>query len=266
METQVGMWPRRRKAQRSFLPQVLELVAIIACIVGGYHGLLWYWEYTAPREVKVPELVGMTGLEATKSLTAVGLRSEVVSQKTDEEVPDGAVLSSEPPSGRPVKEGRLVRLTLSSGSKWAVVPDVREMSVDRARALLRQEHLTIGKETARYHEKVPVGYVIGHAPSPEQKVPRRTPVDLVVSKGPAPQIEPVDVGAGLRRTKIVYQVPPGASLQEVRIVVRDSDGERTVYREFHRPVEQVEKMVSARGPGAVVQVYLSGLVVQERPL
>jgi len=265
---QVGMWPKRRPSRRPLLPQVMELLAIIAVLVLSYHGLLWYWEMTAPKEVTVPKVVGMTELEATKMLSAAGLRSEVVTRKADEEIPPGAVLAVEPPPGREVKLGRLVRLTLSSGSRWAIVPDVREMSVDRARALLRQENLTVGKETARYDGKVPVGYVLVQAPEPDQRVPRATPVDLVVSKGPAPIVEQPEgrSGEGLRRTEVDYQVPPGANLQEVRIVVQDRRGERTVYRNVHHPGETVRETVSGEGPGAVVRLYLSGLLVEEKAI
>ncbi len=265
---QVGMWPRRRRPQRLLWPQLLEFCAIIGFLVLSYYGLFWYWEKTAPPSTIVPQVVGMTQLEAAKVLSAAGLRSDVVARKTDEEVPAGAVLISDPPPGREVKLGRLVRVTLSAGSRWAVVPDVREMSVARARALLRTENLTVGKETARYNDSIPPGYVIGHAPEPDQQVPRGTPVDLLISKGPAPRVQPRDDigGPGLRRTDIDYVVPPGASLQEVRIVVEDRNGQRTVYREMHRPGERVREAVEGEGPGVTVRVYLSGLVVEERPI
>lgn len=265
---QVGMWPRRRPSQRPLRPQVLELLAIIAFLVLSYHGLMFYWETTAPKSVAVPNVVGMTEVEAAKVLSTAGLRSEVVARKADEEIPLGAVLAVEPPPEREVRVGRLVRVTLSSGSRWAMVPDVREMSVDRARALLRQESLSIGKETARWDSKVPVGYVLGQAPEPDQRVPRATPVDLVVSKGSAPVVETPDEGGqgGVRRTQVEYEVPPGANLQEVRIVVQDSKGERTVYRNVHHPGETVREAVSGEGPNVVVRVYLSGLLVEEKTI
>ncbi len=264
-QPQVGMWPRRRAQQRSLLPQFIEMLAIIGFIVLSYHAVFWYWQKTEPAEVTVPTVLGLTAMEAERLLVAAGLRSEVVARKTSEEVAEGAVLVAEPAPGRAVKAGRLVRLTLSSGSRWSIVPGVREMSVDRARALLREEKLTIGNESARYHEEVPLGYVIGHAPQPEQRVPRGTPVDLVVSKGSAPTIVPIEEESGPRRTRVDYQVPPGASLQEIRIVVQDKNGERTVYRNFHRPGERVQETVTGEAPGTVVRVYLSGVLAQETP-
>jgi serine/threonine-protein kinase len=265
----VGMWPRRRRTRRALLPQVLELFAILGFLVLAYHAMFWYWQYTAPMTIEVPDVVSLTEEEAIRVVDAGGLRVRVVGSKADEEIPDGSVLASEPPAGRQVKAGRIVRLTLSSGSRWSVVPDVREMSVDRARALLRQAKLTIGQESARYDDRVPIGYVVGHAPKPDQKVPRGTIVDLWVSKGQAPEIDLIGDhvdSAEERSTQIGYTVPPGATLQEVRIVVRDERGEQTVYRQFHRPGERVTQIVSGKGPEIVVRVFLSGLLVREKTI
>jgi len=267
--TRLGMWPRGRRPGPPLLPQALELLAIIAFIFVSYHGLLWLWASTAPKELQVPPVVGLTEGEAKKVLGSAGLRVEVVGSKPDEKVPEGAVLMVEPAAGQSVKEGRLVRLTLSSGARWSVVPDVREMSVDRARALVRQARLSVGREMARYDNKVPIGYVVGQALKPGEKVPRGTGVDIWVSKGPAPEEEggeETPPGEGVRSGQIEFTVPPGAGLQEVRIVVRDQRSERTVYRNFHEPGDQVVQTVSGRGPDIVVEIYLSGLLVQERRL
>ncbi|MFB3881026.1 MAG: PASTA domain-containing protein [Armatimonadota bacterium] len=264
---QATAWPPRRLPQRRLLPQVVELAAIIAFLLVTYHGILWYWEYTAPKEVTIAEVVGMNEHEALRVLSSAGLRPEVTTRKASEDAPSGEVISSEPPPGRQVKAGRRVRLTVSSGSRWAFVPDVREMSVDRARALLTQENLEIGKQLARFHRSIPVGYVIAQNPPADKKVARGTSVDLVVSKGPTPEAEPVeeDEKPAVRTTQVEYDVPPGASLQEIRIVVDDRRGERTVYRDFRRPGEKVSESVTGEGPNAVVRLYVSGVLAQEKP-
>jgi serine/threonine-protein kinase len=247
------------------MPQFLEMLAIIAFIFVAYHAVVGYWELTAPKEVTVPKLVGLNEAEAQQVLRAAGLRAEVAARQGSEEAPESEVLASDPPPNRMVKAGRLVRLTVSSGSRWSIVPDATDMSVDRARALLRQENLTIGKETARFHNKVPLGYVIAHAPMPDQRVPRGTAVDLIVSKGPAPTAEPDErERQGARTTQVEYEVPPGANLQEVKIVVQDRQGERVVYRNFHHPGEKVVETVSGEGPEVVVRVFLSGVLDQEK--
>ena len=266
-QPRVAAWPARRRPQRRLWPQLIEFAAIIAFMVLAYHAILWYWAWTAPREVTIPKVVRMNEQEALTVLSASGLRPEVASRKASEDGPAGAVLSAEPPPGRQVKVGRKVRLTVSSGSRWSVIPDVREMSVDRARALLSQQNLDVGKQLARFHETVPLGYVITQHPDPDKKLPRGTSVDLVVSKGPAPTAEPIEEQpkSGVRTTRVDYEVPSGASLQEVRIVVQDSKGERTVYRSFHRPGEKISETVTGEGPDATLRVYVSGVVQEERP-
>ena len=261
------MWPPRRRARRALLPQFLQLLAIIAFLLIAYHGTMWYWERTAPREVQVPRLTGLTEREAAAVLESVGLRAEVVARKPDEKVPEGAVLFAEPPPDRRVRIGRIIRLTLSSGSRWAIVPDVRDMSVDRARALLRKAGLGIGRETATFDTKIPIGYVVGQAPQPGEQVPRGMAVGYSVSKGPPPDIpstQPPPPSGEARTTQIDFVVPPGASLQEVRIVVQDDDGERTAYSQIHQRGDHISQTVSGKGASISVKVFLSGELMQER--
>jgi hypothetical protein len=87
-----------------------------------------------------------------------------------------------------------------------------------------------------------------------------------VSKGPHPEVQVVEdtrPAEGVRTGQIDLTVPPGPSLQEVRIVVRDRRGERTVYQSYREPGEKVTQTVSGEGPRIIIRVYLSGLLVQE---
>lgn len=263
----VGMWPARRRARRALWPQALELALILAFIIGGYHGVLWYWQLTSPKEVVIPKVLGLQENEAVRVLTTAGLRPEVTMRKASEQAGSGEVLSAEPPPGRSVKVSRKIRLIVSSGSQWSRVPDVREMAVDRARAIIAQKNLEVGKQRARYHDSVPLGYVISQDPRPEARILRGSEVELVVSKGPTPETEPVDEEppTGARSTKVEYTIQPGPSLQEVRIVVADSKGEQTVFRDFRKPGETVSETVKGEGANAVVLIYVSGVLVEERP-
>jgi len=261
--------PTYQRPRRPLAPQVLHFLAIVLFLLVSYHLTLWLWLKSAPKETAVPNIVGLGDREAKKLLEAAGLEHEVTAEKSSETAPQGTVIGADPAPGRKVKAGRTVSLTLSSGSKWTKVPDVRDMSVDRARALVREAKLVVGRERAEYHPKVPIGYVFGQAPKPADKVARGSEVQLLVSKGPEP--EPTVIGSSrpreeVRSTEIKLTVPPGASLQEVRIVVRDRKGEQTVYTGHHQPGETIVRTVSGEGPSIVVQVYLSGIVVEERSI
>jgi hypothetical protein len=260
------MWPAPRRPRRALLPQFLELLAILAFLLICYQAMAWVWALTAPREIRIPAIVGLQRKEAMALLQNAGLRPEVIAEKASEKVAEGAVLAAEPGPGRVVKAGRTVRLTLSSGSRWSRVPDVSDMSVDRALALLREAKLIVRKQRARYHEKVPVGYVLAQRPPAGERVPRGTEVELWVSKGPEPETEveeqaPVDEGP--RSTQIEVTVPPGASLQEVKIVVTDRRGTHTIYEQYLEPGEVVSQTVTGEGRKCTARAYVSGILARE---
>lgn len=260
------MWPSRRAPQRRLLPQFLQLALLVGALIGAYHLTIFVWTRTEPPEIAVPDIVGLSHQEAARLLESAGLRAELAVRRHDEEAPEDAVIGAHPPPGRTVKVGRLVRLTVSSGSRWAVVPDVREMSVERARALLNEARVTLGSQRTEHDDRVPIGYVLRQTPAPGQRVPRGASVDLWLSKGPAPRVVFEQPGAGrlTRSADIELPIPPGAELQEVRIVVTDRDGERTVYRGYHQPGETVRERVSGVGERITIEVFLSGLLVEQR--
>jgi len=202
-------------------------------------------------------------------LETAHLTGELVARRPSETAPEGTVIAAEPVPGRRVKVGRTIGITVSAGSKWAKVPDVRDMSVDRALALIRQAKLELRTQRARYHPKVPTGYVLGQSPAPGTTVLRGTLMDVVVSKGQKPEMTILGERTPkeeVRSTDIALTVPPGASLQEVRIVVKDRRGEHTVYTGFHQPGETVTRIVSGEGQSITVQVFLSGLLIEERSI
>jgi beta-lactam-binding protein with PASTA domain len=264
--------PRVRRDRRAIGPQLVELAAIILFMVVAYNGSIWLWNRSAPREVNIPKVVGFKQEEAVAVLQTAGLKQEVVAEKYDEKVPEGVVISMEPQAGRLVKVGRMVRLTLSLGSRWSTVPEVQQMSVERAGPLIRSAKLIVGAEKASFHPKIPIGYVISQSPASGKRVPRNSPVSITISRGPEPEdgseVEGVitpPATTGPRSYNVDFEIPPGPSLQEVRIVVVDENGEREVYRGSHQVGETVRKRVRGEGPEATVQVFLSGMLAEQHP-
>jgi beta-lactam-binding protein with PASTA domain len=263
-----GVPPRPRRRRRSLLPQIIEFAIIVGFLIGTYEGGIWLWNRTAPGEVSIPRVVGLPSEEALSVLKTAGLQAEVVSETPSEKVPEGVVMTVDPAANRLVKVGREVRLTVSAGSRWAVVPDVRQMAVERAKALLSKAKLSAGKQTVAFHAEVPIGYVINQNPQPGQRVARSSEVTLLISKGAQPPAGEEDQvlpsPSGIHTTEVDLTVPPGASLQEVRIVVHDKNGEQEVYRQSLQPGEVVHESVQGEGPGAIVETYLSGILMERR--
>lgn len=57
-------------------------------------------------------------------------------------------------------------------------------------------------------------------------------------------------------------MPEGPGTQEVRIVVIDESGVRTIYKAPHTPGDRVEQIVGTRGY-TIIQVYIDQRLVQE---
>lgn len=260
--------PRARRHRRALLPQLLQLAAIVIFVVAGYHGAFLLWDRTAPREVAVPKVAGMPEGDAASILKSAGLQPEVVAERPDEKVAQGVVISSDPPAARLVKAGRLVRLVVSSGSRWTKVPEVAEMSVDRAKAVLNSARLSLGRQTPVYSDSIPAGYVVDQSPKAGARLGRNSEVAVRVSLGTKPEstsnAEEPAAPNEQRATEVQIVVPPGASLQEVKVVVRDNKGTRIVYRGYHQPGEVVTQTVHGEGPEATVEVYDSGVLAETR--
>jgi len=228
---------------------------------------LWVWDRTAPPPVKVPAVAGLEESVAIQMLQRVGLLPEVVAREPSDAVKKGRIISTEPAGGRVVKTGRRVRITLSSGETWTKTPDLRDMSLARAKERLAAAQLLLGRQRKAYHNKSPVDYVIDQDPSPGAKVQLGSTVNVVVSRGPAPEATPApeETPSTSDHTAVIeFRVPEGGEQQEVRIVVEDAQGEREVYRQEVPAGRLVRRRVQGSGDTVRVRVYVGGSLLEER--
>lgn len=74
-------------------------------------------------EVEVPNLVGMSQIEAERAVRRAGLGVKARRQHFDAEVPEGAISEQDPVAGFPVKEGFEVKIDISKGPDPLGRPD-----------------------------------------------------------------------------------------------------------------------------------------------
>ncbi|WP_297928460.1 PASTA domain-containing protein [uncultured Coprobacter sp.] len=87
--------------------------------------------------VMVPDVKRMQVEDAKALFTRHGLRSEVIDSVYVDNIPRGAVVEQIPQENSPVKENRIVFLTINSNlPRKVTVPDVRDMSYRQAVAIL----------------------------------------------------------------------------------------------------------------------------------
>lgn len=135
----------------------------------------------APKmQMTVPDVVGMTEVEARESITAAGLGVGALNYELINTEPPDIVLSQTPAAGLFLKRGSPVNLTINKG---ITVPNVVGMSEGKAKETIDGMGLTVGDVTSKYNDTVPKGNVISQNPMFGLRVSSGTMVDLVISKG-----------------------------------------------------------------------------------
>ena len=314
---------RRRPGMTLFL-----LVLFLAVVsIGSFQWTLNAVLHTR-KEVIVPDVTGKKLEQALDIVSPLGLSLAKEGVEFDENLPAGAILRQAPPAGLKVREGRVIRVTLSSGGQVSFVPELTGKTLSDAQNLLRAAGMAPGALTQAYSQNHPQGEVLEQSPAAGVVGGRGQMVDMKVSKGPPPegtllmggfvnqplslarswaeekglrieasddprtdlapgtvvkQTPPPDtvltpgqsvqlsvvaaqVGSKASTAKWVrYQVPAGGERIKVKIVLRDDNGEKTVFDGTQEPGALVEVPVEPQGPSRV-RIYLGGVLVEERVL
>ena len=147
-------------------------------------GITTWWVLIGPgASIKFPSVVGATTEQANATLTGLGLKTEIVEERFDEDVANDRVISTDPFAGDSIAAGGTVKLVISKGAERYTIPALLALTPEAAVNLLAKSPLKVGEITEVFNAKVPKGFVISANPAPGTRVKRDTIVDLVVSKG-----------------------------------------------------------------------------------
>jgi len=167
------------------------LALVLAAVLAA--GAAW-WALLGPgADVPAPETTGLTAQAAQQVVADAGL-SSVVSERFDEQVPAGTVISSSPSAGQDVSPDELVELFVSRGSEFAAVPDLVGDDLDAARTQVEGLGLALEEGEAVYDEQVPEGSVVSQDPGAGEELRRGEEVEVVASRGREPLEVPDVVG------------------------------------------------------------------------
>jgi len=243
----------------SCMMPMVALLGVVAVVLFG----IQLWESSLPRDTIIPPIEGLKVEQATSDLQRAGLSVKVVQEtRSSEDIPANAVISADPPGGRRVKRGRLVLLTLSSGSAYTIVPYVQALPKVAAMERLLKAGLLVAKEEYRSQASTAADRVIAITPKSGTKVKRMSSVNLVLSKGDENSLDTISEGTpGMRSTVVTVTLPQtGDQPQQMRIDVTDNDGTRTVYQQEQQPGEQVSHTVEGKGP-MTIEVYFDDQLI-----
>lgn len=142
----------------------------------------------APRVL--PELSGLTLVEAKQTLRDMGLKVEVSEAVYDEEIALDSVVSWSVPespavvAGETVVVGTTVRLVPSAGAEPRKLPDLSGMTLREARIALEELGLVVAEGPQEFSNAVAPGEVVRSKPAAGRKVAKGATVTIFRSKGP----------------------------------------------------------------------------------
>ena len=169
---------KRRISKRVRRNRFIAAMLAVALGIGG-----WYVLVGPGSRIVVPSVVGASIEEANASLTPLGLRSEVVEKRFDEDIAAGKILESDPSGGGKIDAGGIVKLVISKGQERYIIPVLTGLTPESAIKSLTTQPLKSAGIVEEFNSTIPKGLVISTNPSNGQKVKRDTPVTILVSKG-----------------------------------------------------------------------------------
>ena len=121
---------------------IVGVLVIPACI-GLFYFLDSYTEHDIT--VETPDFIGMTIGEIKAFADTADIEFEVIDSLYSDDLPKGTVAAQEPIAGYKVKRGRKVYITINALlPKQVSIPDVRNLSLRQAKAVLESVGLRLG--------------------------------------------------------------------------------------------------------------------------
>lgn len=191
---------------------------------------------SGPDLVVVPDVVGVPEADARSELRDDGLTVGSVT-RSESEIAEGLVISSEPVAGQQASPGSSIALVVSSGPAPIEVPDLAGQDLPSAEAILYRVGLRFGVRIDESSQIVKKDAVIRSRPPAMTLVDRDTAVDLVISTGvkvppvvglseelAIKELEKIGLAAEVTSTTEVIVLPGQIKPAEPGIVVRSAPG------------------------------------------
>jgi beta-lactam-binding protein with PASTA domain len=167
-----------------------------------------------PRDIRVPNVTGLSFDEATRRLAERGLQGVRGEERFHAASPKGTVLDQNPASGSHDVEGATVTLAVSIGQQSAKVPPVVGMSRQEAEAALEAAGFDVGDVSERPSQSA-AGQVIDSRPRAGSDATIPGAVSLVVSAGTTVVLVPNVTGQPVSQARVLLE-GAGLMVSEVR--------------------------------------------------
>lgn len=212
-------------------PYTISLVALIIIFVALYFGTsAWLKSYTQHGvELIVPDVTDLSIGEAEEIFKDKKMKCEIIDSVFMSGKKLGGIVEQIPPAGSKVKEGRTIYLiTNSSSIRKIALPDIREISLRQAEAMINSVGLKVDSieyVPSEYKDLVKDAKHNGKILSPGARIPEGSPIVLLVGKGNAeeeievPSFRALNATQSLNKAHAAY-----VNIGEIIYDVKPKDG------------------------------------------
>ncbi len=283
MAAAVPAHKQRKGFSFSWLLPLNLFLATVFVATCGYVVNLMFLALEPPTDVIVPNLVGKSLTEAKSLAVESKFLVEIVSEEFNDKYPEDSIYQMRPEAGRHIRENKKVTVWVSRGPRMVTVPDVFDVSFDKARQVIEKEGLRIGEKKYEWDVMTAKGNIVQQIPPEGENRARGTRIDLIISKGPEPIEQPQgpvpgdgpdpdepapDTTEVTEKDKessltLQYDVPNDGKIHIIRIDVTDSRGTITLITESHNAGDKVPLDVTGYGNKITFRVYDNDLLQQK---
>ena len=161
------------------LALVLVIVAMVSALTAmrlAIHG----------QEVAVPPLVGLSPVEAERTVSGLGLQMSIERQYYSPQIPEGRIMSQLPLPGTKVRRGWQVRVAQSLGPTRVAIPDVTGQSEHAAELNIRRRGLDVASMAEVQSPGIPADQVLAQSPSANATQVLAPKISLLVTAAAQP--------------------------------------------------------------------------------
>lgn len=155
--------------------------------------------------ITVPHILDLPSEEAIAKLDDEGLEAVITDSLYEEGKAPGVILEQNPEGASEVKKGRKVYLLVSTGTPPMIeVPDLRDLSLREANALLETKGLKLGKVGKRPGPGAVLDMQFkGKSIPSKSKLRKGSAIDVVIGTGTGEGMVPVPDLKGMSRSEVI---------------------------------------------------------------
>lgn len=142
-----------------------------------------YNKYFIVKDVKIPQIIGLSEDEARQILESKKLIMEVANRVSDKR-PAGQIIRVYPEVNTTVKQNSIVKVVVSTGPNEVKVPDLTNLDLISAESLLKRNGLKLGIIEKKNSDTISKDLIISQNPEKDTIVQEGSEINIVVSEGP----------------------------------------------------------------------------------